>query len=419
MGNIYFFYYTFIQLILFGYSQEVQYNGSQCPDVYDFNLASLSASTIIDTSVSTRMDVIFNSAPYIETACVRRLRKHYCMISLYISTLHVTLTASQQLYCKPECFSIAYSECSSFIAIAPELVKTVILMECDSLPSTPQCYNGSLSSFTERDPICPYPTVIPNEDSYESPAQIEWIPGSACAVPCPGLLFDENNWNVFSKIVISLYLISCVFVSLAIYQQLTTKYKNFNVLMVCIGCMNGVFWMFVYHLINNGFTGGQKIICNGNAGYVESDPFCIFCGFMLLVSSNWFASWSFFTSLNLWLAIANNYTERKLKALRPKMFMFSTFLSLLPILPLGAGNIGYEWTGGTLNMCLNKGMYTRGQYGWHYAITLVPLLLLVFLLPLILLVDTLRVATNLRQITADSTRLSTSSLSLYESCSKV
>ena len=143
---------------------------------------------------------------------------------------------------------------------------------------------------------------------------------------------------------------------------------------------------------------------------------------MLFVSSNWFASWSFFTSLSLWLAVTNNYTERKLKALRPKMFMFSIFLSLLPILPLGAGNIGYEWTGGTLNMCLNKGMYTRGQYGWHYAITLAPMLLLVFLLPLILLVDTIRVATKARQRIADSTRLTESSLSttsVYESCSKV
>jgi len=192
--------------------------------------------------------------------------------------------------------------------------------------------------------------------------------------------------------------------------------------MVCIGCLTGSFWMFIYHVVNNGFTETQqKIICIGNSGYIESDPFCIFCGFMLLVSLNWFASWSFFASLTLWLAVTYNYTERKLVALRPKMFMFAIFVSLFPIIPLAADNIGYEWSGGTLNFCFNKGLYTLHGIGYHYVVTFVPLLLLVFLLPLILLVDTIRVVTNIQNKSAKATgRLQSSQdLTFYGKLSKV
>jgi hypothetical protein len=249
------------------------------------------------------------------------------------------------------------------MSIAPSVITDLMLTGCDILPDDqPGCHNGALSSITESEPICPHPIVLPNTESYDLSAKIEMIYGTACAIPCPGLLFDEKRWKIFSIIALTSYSVSTVLIAISTYQNYKRINKNFNILMVCLGCLNASFWMMIYHAINYGSNADQTVICRGNSGFIPFDSFCVFCGFMLLTSCNWYAIWSFFTSLQLWLSVTRNYSQHKLKKMRNTMLLISTVITLLPILPLAFKNIGYEWTGGTLNMCLNKGTYTRGKH---------------------------------------------------------
>jgi hypothetical protein len=409
------------------------YNGTECAGVYQgFNLALPNLEAFIDTTTFGIMNLTFYEAPWIEVSCVRRIRMQVCMQLLQIQTNtsagFVVFTSDQQPYCQSTCFAIDEQGCGAMMSIAPPEITTLLLSGCFQLPpDQPGCHHGNLSTVVERDPICPEPLVIPDSGSFESPALIEMVIGTACAIPCPGLLFNSKNWHIFSTIAFLLYCISTVAVGIATYDNYLRISTNFNILMVCLGCLNASFWMMLYHGVNYGIDAEQTVICRGNSGYVPSDSFCVFCGFMLFTSCNWYACWSFFIALQLWLSVTRKYTHIKLKAMRNKMIMIALFFTILPIAPLIAGNIGYEWTGGTLNMCLNKGTYTRGiphkcishdavsinylfppgyvgQQEWHIGVTFIPLFLFAFFFPLVLLLDVLRVVSQLKRVTPNSSR---------------
>lgn len=413
------------------------YNGTECAGVYqDFNLSLPSMESIIDPRTFGIMNLIFYEAPWIEAACVRRIRMQVCMQLLQRQTNtsagFIILTSDQQPYCQSTCFAIDEEGCGAMMSISPPVITDLLLSGCSQLPpDQPGCHNGNLSTVVERDPICPNPLVIPDSDSFKSPAKIEMVYGTACAIPCPGLLFNKKNWHIFSTIAFVLYCFSTVAVGTATYDNYLRRKTNFNILMVCLGCLNASFWMMIYHGVNYGTDAEQAVICKGNSGYVSSDSFCVFCGFMLLTSCNWYACWSFFIAFQLWLSVTRKYSQIKLRAMRNSMIMIAAFFTILPVAPLIAGNIGYEWTGGTLNMCLNKGTYTRGvphilsskfisqnvvafinlfppgyvgHQEWHIVVTSMPLFLLAFFLPLVLLLDVLRVVSQLKRVTSNNSR---------------
>jgi hypothetical protein len=66
------------------------------------------------------------------------------------------------------------------------------------------------------------------------------------------------------------------------------------------------------------------------------------------------SAWTFCIALQLWLAVARGYSKRNLDKLRKYMIAFSCFLFGIILIPLGEGQIGHEWTGGTLHFCLYK-----------------------------------------------------------------
>lgn len=338
-----------------------------------------------------------------QVSCASRIRQQYCMLALTPPS-NPPLTADGLAYCQKKCFAAGSEGCQELIAITAGTesgaqVEQLLFGYCSYLPITENCHNGTLSTYVEPNPICPEPLVLPDSESAESPAKIEMIPGSACAVPCPGLLFGRKDWNIFSLIAISAYTISTVLVSISLWHHAKKLSNNFNIVMVCIGCFNASFWMSMYHIVN--YSTENSFICKGNAGYIEYDNFCVFCGFMLLASGNWYSCWSFFISMQLWLGVRFNYPHTKLAKMRSYMVAFSFILFILILIPLGVGNIGYEWEGGTLNMCVNKNVYTGDQEGvpWHFVFSFTPIFLFGFFLPLILMVDSLRIVTSVRRQT--------------------
>ena len=97
----------------------------------------------------------------------------------------------------------------------------------------------------------------------------------------------------------------------------------------------------------------DRFICAGNAGYYTYNSFCIFSGFMLLASVNWYSTWLTFICLTLWLTATKKWTIMKIKAYEKYFLAFATFTSCLLFINLFAANIGYEWDGGTSCICFN------------------------------------------------------------------
>jgi hypothetical protein len=155
--------------------------------------------------------------------------------------------------------------------------------------------------------------------------------------------------------------------------------------MLSCGCFNAAFWSLIFQL--DSYVNEDHLICKGNAGNIDYDPFCVYTGFTVLATVNWVSVWTFFIAFQLWLSIVHSYPQRKLDKMRLKMVFFAAFVSSLIFIPLGAGNIGYEWTGGTLHMCLNKTI-TKPKF-YHYAFTFAPVAIFNFALPVLLMTQTI------------------------------
>ena len=150
--------------------------------------------------------------------------------------------------------------------------------------STPNCVSGSLPNVTEISPICPYPLVVPDAPSFEADT-VYVIPGTACALPCPSMVFSPESWANFKRINLIMFTFALVLSSATLISLSRNFEKNFNIIMYTGGCTFASFWSFVYTYIS--YFQGTEMICKGNAGAIESEPFCVFTGWALLSTVNW------------------------------------------------------------------------------------------------------------------------------------
>jgi hypothetical protein len=132
--------------------------------------------------------------------------------------------------------------------------------------------------------VCPYPIVLPDAESFQSDF-VRTIEGSACALPCPSMIFTPDNWHNFKTITMSLFTIAFVLSSATFINQSLHFDKNFNIAMFSGGCMFASFWAMVYSYTS--FFDSNALVCKGNSGNIDQDSFCVFSGWMLISMTNW------------------------------------------------------------------------------------------------------------------------------------
>lgn len=87
-------------------------------------------------------------------------------------------------YCKDAC-ELQLEICAPFNDIVGGDPLQSFGYSCDSLADTGSCHTGGETQVQEVEPVCPTPLAVPNDKSYDRDAHIEWVPGTACAMPCP------------------------------------------------------------------------------------------------------------------------------------------------------------------------------------------------------------------------------------------
>lgn len=93
-------------------------------------------------------------------------------------------------YCRSSCEE-QLALCADYNALVGGDPLLQFGMSCDSAvedADDPDCYTGGVSQVEEQSPVCPRPLVRPDSASHERDAHIEWIDGTACAMPCPNTL---------------------------------------------------------------------------------------------------------------------------------------------------------------------------------------------------------------------------------------
>ena len=387
------------------------YVGEQCNGVFADIPVNLTRSRIdsdaIDKEVYATVYSLYNLSVWNTQACVSSLREHYCMLAL-------SKYSYETYYCKENCLDLG-PDCSYYYELAQEYYpeqSQAIYEPCQILPSeNPHCFPGSPANFTEREPVCPLPFVIPDAASFErDDLFIYWIWGSACAFPCQPVIYTDSQFANMKMMFASMFLIAFVFSFLLLASSIILK--HYNLAMFALGTMNGAFWMTIFIYLN----ANNELICSGNAGVDQYNPFCVFAGFMLLASLNWFSAWSFNITFNVWASVSRKINSLTLKKIQKYYWILAFFLPSLLFINLGVGNIGYEYVGGTSCICYN--LYDIQPKYWHYITTFSPVMIFAVILPGILLIDTLKIVITsktlaLRNAGSNATSSESQSNSVY------
>ena len=357
------------------------YTGTQCNGVFNgipVNLTKPADSDDIDQTVYNTIYQFYNLSVWNTQECVSSLREHYCMLSL-------SQFSKETIYCQQDCLNLG-PECSDYYQLVLEYYPTYadeIYGPCNLLPSNnPYCFPGSPANYTEREPVCPLPYVIPDAASYAR-GFIFWVDGTACAFPCLPVIYSEVEFQTQKTMFIWTFSIAFVFSFLLLVNSLLGRLVTLA--MFALGTMNGAFWMTIFMSLNQ----NNELTCSGNAGVDQYNPFCVFAGFMLLASLNWFAAWSFNITFRVWASVSRKINPLTLKRINKYYWLLAFFLPSLLFINLGVGNIGYEYLGGTSCICYN--LYETQPKYWHYITTFSPAIIFAVILPGILLVDTLRI----------------------------
>lgn len=374
-------------LLLIERTWSYSYNGTQCEGVLiGVDLLWANASLIIDTSVTASMEVLFQKTPWASISCVSTLRQHFCMTSLQYGNTSL----AQMPYCADSCLDLLeYPSVAQYTALVCEIYpdfQTFLYAPCynPELPADTNCYTGSSSTHDEVEPVCPLPLVIPDHASLtDQGANVELITGTACAFPCQPIIYSDQSWTNMKFMFISFFCISFIASCLSCVDHYLQKKKMLFYL--SLGTLTCSFWMTLFNALN---YRDDSFLCAGNAGYYTYNPFCVFSGFMLLASVNWYATWLTFICLTLWLTATRKWNALKIKTYEKYFIAFAVFTSSLLFINLCAGNLGYEWDGGTSCICSN--LYEQQPKFWHYLTTFSPVIIFAVILPSFFILDTLR-----------------------------
>ena len=191
------------------------YNGTQCPGVFEgISLKSSNATSIIDVNIFAYMSVLNNAdAPWLYTTCTEKIRHHVCMLQLglYPGYPYPYLAVGDITYCQNSCFALFAdgSVCKPFFDIIDSTTVSQMMYVCNFLKSGNSCTDGNSSTYTELPPVCPLPLVVPDSESWLSD-HVELIDGTACALPCPSLIFTDEDWKYFKELYVGMYVVSVV-----------------------------------------------------------------------------------------------------------------------------------------------------------------------------------------------------------------
>lgn len=338
----------------------VQYAGTNCAGIIDFDLVAPMVPEL-EMKVAAGMSELFSNTPWVEQSCAASLRTRACMLG-YTTAGGTGLASDGQKYCKKSCEE-QLAICSTYNEMIGADPLALFGLSCDMATDDAGCHPGGESQVAEEDPVCPRPLVVPNSASSDRDAHIEWIDGTACALPCPNTLsFDADDWDAFNIVTLTTTAFALVCSIIACVTHYLSK--NWNIVYLTAGLTVSSFTMMIYFIVDYNY----KVSCSGNAGHVEHDPFCMFVAAVLIYFCLWFSEWALLLAANLYLGIVMGWKKAQLEQMRRKALYYIVFAPFLSwVIPMAAGNLGNEWTGANVKTCIYMTTTDNEYYFWSLA----------------------------------------------------
>lgn len=197
--------------------------------------------------------------------------------------------------------------------------------------------------------LCPAPLVGYNPESTSAGEVISAATG--CAIPCPSLLYSDNEWDTMKDVLFVGSLVSMISSFLVLISHLQNE-GDFNKYYLRIQFIGGFFALslicFIFQVCNQ----QDALTCNNESHFRIQSPLCVFQAFCTVYVFLWIEYWSFILALDAYLlirqrAILISYglrSQQQQQTSRRRMYtliglLFCTSLSIIPLL---AKNYGFD-----------------------------------------------------------------------------
>jgi hypothetical protein len=235
--------------------------------------------------------------------------------------------------------------------------------------------------------ICPAPLVYFNTNQTSHDGYEAHVVGYNCAVPCPTVIYSDQQWDFLADTVLYTSGIACV-LSLAVFLAHVREFKRYYIrIMFISGFVVNSFIMFTFQLMNR----GDAVVCHGEAEYVPRASMCMIQSvssiWMLIWAHTWSVIMSYDTYLHVMLVYKHDQKERLQYIYTLVGFLIPTILTIFPV---AFQTVGFDYQA-NLPICL----YLVSSFNWVFWFSfVVPF----YVLLTISLVFTLAISRRIHQV---------------------
>lgn len=291
------------------------------------------AQTLADAALQATFGLL---PVWAEQNCRRAVRTALCMA--HYAPLNL---GTEKAYCLSSCTS-TLDVCASLWALGGDLDALKGLYYSGCTGGEP-CLS---SDYTQTPPLgvdatqCPGSLVVPDEQSVKGDGDIHGIDGTGCAISCPSFWFSDSKWKQLHKIAEA-----CLWVSdfLALVTAVCVTLKKQYLLAGYTGSVVlGVLTELIVLSVNGAAEGHNRLICDGNAGYVDQHPAVVFSSLMFVLCVEIGYACGFLIVLQVWLKVAMGMklTQEQEQRL-PIPFMCLSVI--VTIIVAAGGGLGYDY----------------------------------------------------------------------------
>jgi hypothetical protein len=199
--------------------------------------------------------------------------------------------------------------------------------------------------------LCPYPLAY----GFDTDATTVWVLEQAnCALRCPTVTYTEKEWEDVGSQAEILFTISLVGTCVIFFYQIyhsKMKAEFLPRIMFLLGFFL-VSLILVIFLFTNG-TDKHNLTCDGDSGFVETEPLCVVQAASTIFFIIWIEMWSFFMAYENYLFICSALEQSSNHGKNNKTYLVVSFFvcSVCTAIPLFAGNLGFDYQA-NLPICL-------------------------------------------------------------------
>ena len=217
--------------------------------------------------------------------------------------------------CKDTCEQ-TIDDCGSYFAIVRKNSDTdlgaILSSTCLPLPTTACLQGGSpQTDFVDDQLECPYPLVVPDDDSQEY--FVKTVVGSGCALPCPSILLTDTERTVSNNVSLALLIAGSVGSSVTVFAY-KKKMSSATRLVVWTAIVSLLCSVVTLAYVAADFR--NEVTCVGNSGFNIRGPLCVTQAAVFMFCFLEFQYLNLYSIFQLWASMMLAIPKHKLELIR-------------------------------------------------------------------------------------------------------